>query len=143
LDEDDLELVEEFTGQRIERPSKSRLKRLRRAGDRDDEDDDESPVARRIMARDGRDGEPVLGSDLRDLWDDEGTLRAPRRDEEPDEEEMVEDDDMRGFIEADEDEEENEMGEAERQERLERLRAEKAKRRNAGGISKLAGLDQK
>lgn len=95
------------------------------------------------MAGDGRDGGPVIGSDLRDLWDDEGTLRAPRRDEDADEEEVIEDDDMRGFIEADEDEEENEMGEAERQERLERIRAEKEKRRNAGGISKLAGLDQK
>lgn len=95
------------------------------------------------MADDERAGAPVIGSDLRDLWDDEGTLRVPRRDEEVDDEEVGEfEDDMHRFIEADEDEEENDMGEAERLERTERRRAEREKRRGAGGI-KLAGLDQK
>ena len=138
-----MELVEEFTGQRFERPSKSRLKRLRRAGENDDsrhvsfgrqQDLDENNL--------DADNRMVAGNDLKDLWEDDGTLRVRRRDEEIEEDEG-DDDDMRGFIEADEDEEENEMGEAERQERLERRRAEKERRRSAGGLSRMAGLDQK
>jgi transcription elongation factor SPT6 len=139
LDEDDLELVEEATGQRIERPSKSRLKRLRRARDDLDDDDLETIKAGTGDYQRGEDGQ----TRLRDLWDDEGALRVQRRNEELDEDEGEFEDDMRGFIEADEDEEENEMGEAERQERLERRRAEKERRRTAGGISELSGLDQK
>ncbi|KAG8759037.1 Transcription elongation factor spt6 [Serendipita sp. 396] len=136
LDEDDLDIVEQYTGQRVERHSKSRLKRLRRARDEDDEDDD---VVYDRSA--GLESGTTTGRDLGDLWDDEGALRIQHRDGE-DPEEPEDDDDMRGFIEADEDEEVNDMGEAEKQERLERRRAEKERRKNAGDISRLAGLDQ-
>lgn len=138
-----MEIVEKYIGHRIARPTKSRLKRLRRAGE--NEDSQQVSYGRdRDLDEDNLDADDGLvgGNDLKDLWDDDGTLRARRRDEEPDEEE-VDDDDLRGFIEADEDEEENEMGEAERQERLERRRAEKERRRTAGGLTRMAGLDQK
>ncbi|CAG8631143.1 14559_t:CDS:2 [Acaulospora colombiana] len=132
-------LVEEATGHRPERASKSRLKRLRRA--RDDTELDEELADLQDVTGDYR---KATGDQTRlhDLWDDDSTLRVQRRNEELDEDDGMFEDDMRGFIEADEDEEENEMGEAERQERLERRRAEKERRRTAGGISELAGLDK-
>lgn len=80
--------------------------------------------------------------DLEDLWADEAALRVPRRDDEASDEQQEFDDDMQGFIEADDDEGDDDMGEAERQERLERKRAEKERRRIAGGLPKLEGLDQ-
>ncbi|PVG00182.1 hypothetical protein CPB86DRAFT_871966 [Serendipita vermifera] len=139
LDEDDLELVEEATGHRPERASKSRLKRLRRAREETELDEELADLqdATGDYRKDAGDK-----TRLHDLWDDDTALRVQRRNEELDEDEGMFEDDMRGFIEADEDEEVNEMGDAERQERLERRRAEKERRRTAGGISELSGLDQ-
>lgn len=126
-------MVEENTGTRIARPSKSRLKRLRRGredGSLDGDNDLRTGGARERGTH-----------EMNDMWADEGPVTVQRRDEE-EEEEGDFDDDMGGFIEADDDDEENAMGEAERQERLERRRAEK-ERRKIAGFPKLAGLDQK
>lgn len=140
LDEDDLELVEEFTGQRV-RPSKSRLKRLRRA--REDDEDDDITTRRRVDDDSGEDDHQRRRSaaEPRDLWEDDADLRVARRDEE-DGDEQDDFDDMGAFIVRDPEDEENEMGEAERQERMEQRRAAKERKRGAGDISKLAGLDQ-
>ncbi|KAG8823109.1 Transcription elongation factor spt6, partial [Serendipita sp. 399] len=136
LDEDDLDLVEQYTGQRVERPSKSRLKRLRRAGDEDDDEDD--MTHERSSQPEGR---TASGRELGDLWDDDGALRVHHRDGD-DQEEPDDDDDLRGFIAADDDDEENGMGEAEKEELHAMRRAAKERRKNAGDISRLAGLDQ-
>lgn len=143
LDEEDLELLEENTGTRIERRNKA-PKRIRRG--REDEPDNEQGDAirkkRRALDDDSR-GVSQRGGDLGDLWDDDGIRRVRRAREEDEDEPPEFGDDMRDFIEDDDEDEDIQMGEAERQERLEQRRAEAARKRKAGGRPQVAGLDTK
>lgn len=141
LDEEDLELLEENTGTRIERRNKA-PKRIRRGRDDDDVMGDTIRKRRRVLDDDNR-GASQRGGDLGDLWDDDGIRRVRRAREEDEDEPPEFGDDMRDFIEDDDEDEDIQMGEAERQERLEQRRAEAARKRKAGGRPQVAGLDTK
>lgn len=138
MDEDDIELLEENTGNRI----RSRhLTRLRRG--RDSASDEEAAASKRKniveSSDDDLDESNIIGAreiqDIQDIWNDE---RAGRDEDE--------DMDMDDFIDDEEDEEEGAgaMAEEEREERRrERRRLEKERRKALRSRPELTGIDAK
>ncbi|EJD52929.1 hypothetical protein AURDEDRAFT_110772 [Auricularia subglabra TFB-10046 SS5] len=119
LEEDDLDLLEENTGRRIDR---SRLTRLRRGRS-------QSPPAKQPKRKDRAD---ATNDAVSHIWDDDDNVM--------DQDDDVEDDDMGGFIDDDDEDEETGLGEEERRARQEEKRKQLKARRNKG--SDMIGIDR-
>jgi transcription elongation factor SPT6 len=125
LEEDDLELLEENTGRRVDRQRLTRIRRIR---------DSESPSQDipDIPSTSKRGDEPRRGSDggIDDIWDDDDRQQG----------EMGDDESMESFI--DDDEQDDGMAQEERdQRRKEKRRLEKERSRAIGQRPELSGID--
>jgi len=141
LEDDDLELLEENTGETFAR-SKNKLTRLRRG-----RDSRSPPVAstsrRKSVVESSEDDLDIRGpttsrpNDISRIWDDEKGAGGREEDEDMD--------DMDNFIDYDDDEEgHGDMDEEEREERRrERRRLEKERRKALGSHPELTGIDAK
>jgi transcription elongation factor SPT6 len=141
LEDDDLELLEENTGETFAR-SKNKLTRLRRG-----RDSRSPPVAstsrRKSVVESSEDDLDTRGptasrtNDISRIWDDEKGVGGREEDEDMD--------DMDNFIDYDDEEEgHGDMDEEEREERRrERRRLEKERRKALGSHPELTGIDAK
>ena len=126
MEEDDLDLVEENTGRRVDR---QRLTRIRRIHSDSSTEDLPSAFQSRISREPS--GVDVSGDrDIERIWEDDDRPGA----------DALDDEDMDDFI--DDDEQDEGMAEEEREERRkERKRAEKERHRALGTRPELTGID--
>ena len=135
MDAEDLELVEENTGTRVDRSRTHGLSRLRRG--RASASASPPPVTKVRHPELSEDDSNAESADVTKIFDDTG--RGARGG--PDDIDLDDEDD--GFIDDDDDEDlDREMGEEEREERRrEKRRDERQRRRAMGARPELAGID--